>query len=73
MLRAALRQAAEARRLPVVGPRERDLAGQVADAAGLPDVELRRRVAAFAKRLGPPWTKRQQHACLVGWAALARP
>jgi hypothetical protein len=71
MLRTALREAAEARGLTVVGVTERELARQVAALTGVAETGVSEHVAAVGRQLGPPWTKRQQQACLVGWAALA--
>ena len=71
LLRTALREAAEARDLEVVGVGDRGLGARVAAVAQLSELELTRRIDALGKSIGPPWTKREKSACLVAWAALA--
>jgi hypothetical protein len=71
MLRTALGDAAEARGLAVVRVAERELSKRVAALTGLAETGVGEHVAAVGLQLGPPWTRRQQQACLVGWAALA--
>lgn len=61
MLRTALRDAADARGVPVLGVREKDLAAELKEP----------RLREIGKRLGPPWTKREKVAYLVACRALA--
>jgi hypothetical protein len=71
MLRVALRDAAEARGLEVVGIRERALVEHVDAATRAGERHIEQHLRALGTALGPPWTKRQKHACLAAWAALA--
>ena len=56
--------------LHVVGVLERDVYAQASGAFGLPEAELRERIAALGAPIGPPWTIDQKLATLVAWLAL---
>ena len=73
MFREALRQAGTKCGLPVTGVSERDLRDRCARALGLEEAALARRLDDWRKALGPPWTRDEKEATLVGWLALAEP
>jgi hypothetical protein len=68
--RDAVATACERGKLPVLRIRERDAFRQASDQIGLPECQLKERVAALGKDLGPPWTADQKLATLAGWIAL---
>jgi len=71
LLRTALREAAEAIGLDVLGVRERELTAHVTDVTGLQDDEIAVHLVALGRVAGRPWTKREKHATLAAWCALA--
>jgi hypothetical protein len=71
MLRVALRDAAEARSIEVVGIKEKALVEHVTAATGLGARAIDAHLTLLGADLGPPWTKRQKHATLAAWVALA--
>ena len=60
MLRTAMREAAEAKGVPVIGVREKDLSHELKEP----------RLREIGTRVGPPWTKREKVAYLVACRAL---
>ena len=68
--RQALVEAGKHCGLPVVGIKERDVYEQGAAHWHISVVELRSRIAALGRGIGPPWTQDQKYAALVGWLAL---
>lgn len=71
LLRTALREAATAARIPVLAVRERDLVNTVTDTTGLADNQIARHLTTLGRAAGRPWTKREKHASLAAWCALA--
>jgi hypothetical protein len=70
--RQAFRRACQQLRIPVVGIRERDLGQQSATVFGRTADEVKKRIDALGKSLGPPWTRDQKTAALAAAIALAR-
>ena len=70
--REALSRAAAERKLPMTGIRQKEIWGRAAEALRLPENELRKRIDAAGKPLGPPWTADQKHAAALAWIALGR-
>jgi hypothetical protein len=70
--RDALRQAAEACDLPLLGLRERELTVQAPAELGIDRKELPRRLVELGRDLGAPWTVDQKLASLAAWTLLAR-
>jgi hypothetical protein len=71
LFREALRRASRRWKLPVIEVRERELEDEAARSLRRPAAELQRRLAAWGKALGPPWTQDEKRAALVAWLALA--
>jgi hypothetical protein len=69
--REAVRAASERCSLAVIGIREREVWERGAAAVGLAADDLRRRIDALGRTLGPPWTQDEKLAALAGWTALA--
>lgn len=72
LFRDSLRAACALFRLPVQGIREKELFATASKAFGLPPAVLKRRVAAFGKSLGPPWSQDEKYAALGAWLSLSR-
>jgi len=68
--RDALTRAAAKRDLPVTGVRQKEIWERAASALRLPPGEVRKRIDAAGKPLGPPWTADQKHAAALAWIAL---
>jgi hypothetical protein len=68
--REALTRAATSRELPVSGIREKELWDRAAAALRLSENDVRKRIDAAGKPLGPPWTADQKHAAALAWVAL---
>ncbi len=71
LFRDVLRQASRRCGLAVAQVRERELEERASRSLRRPARELARRVAAWGKVLGPPWTHDEKRAALVAWLALA--
>jgi hypothetical protein len=69
--REALKTACESCGLPVLGVREKELAGQAATALGLTADDLQRRVAELGKIIGPPWRQDEKQCAIAAWLALS--
>jgi hypothetical protein len=73
LFRDSLRAACEACDLPVEGIREKELfAAASSKALGIQPAALKRRIAAFGKALGPPWSQDEKFAALAAWLTLVR-
>jgi hypothetical protein len=72
LFRDSLRAACALFRLPVQGIREKELFATASKAFGLQPAVLKRRVAAFGKSLGPPWSQDEKYAALGAWLSLSR-
>jgi hypothetical protein len=72
MFRDVLARAGEACALSVTGVRERELLADAAEATGLSEPDLQRRVAEMGRPLGPPWRQDEKRATLAAWLVLAR-
>jgi hypothetical protein len=68
--RDALTRAAAKRDLPVTGVRQKEIWECASTALRIPSGELRARIDAAGKPLGPPWTADQKHAAALAWIAL---
>jgi hypothetical protein len=71
LFRDAIVHAAGRARLPVTAVREKEIWERAEAALKSPIAELRRRIDALGKPLGPPWTQDQKLAALAAWLALA--
>lgn len=71
LFREVLREGSRRCGLLLVEVRERELEERAARSLRCPDPELRRRLAAWGKAQGPPWTQDEKRAALVAWLALA--
>ena len=71
LFRDAIADAAEKNRLPLRRIKEKEAIGEAASRLRIEADELRRRVAALGKTVGPPWTQDQKLAAIVAWLALA--
>ena len=69
--RDALAQAGKYHRLSFRRVKERELYAQAAARFRASSEELKSRINAMGKGLGPPWTQDQKLAALVAWLALA--
>jgi len=70
MFRDVLRTAAHEHRLRLTEVKERDLDEAVQRALRRTDAELKARLTAWGKALGPPWTQDEKRAALIAWMAL---
>jgi hypothetical protein len=70
--RDALRDASEHFGVSVMGVREKELFARAAEILRLGEAELRRRIGAMGKTIGPPWSQDEKLAALVGWIALKK-
>jgi hypothetical protein len=68
--RDALTRAAVKRDLPVTGVRQKEIWERAASTLRIPSNEVRKRIDAAGKPLGPPWTADQKHAAALAWIAL---
>ena len=71
MFREALRYAASRVGLAVFEVREKETFTAGAREVGLAEPELRRRLAALGRAIGPPWAADQKLAAAAAWIALA--
>ena len=58
--------------LPVQGIREKELFETASKALGIQPAILKRRIAAFGRSLGPPWSQDEKFAALAAWLSLSR-
>ncbi len=72
LFRDSLRAACARFRLPVQGIREKELLATASKAFGIQSAALKRRIAAFGKSLGPPWSQDEKYAALGAWLNLSR-
>ena len=70
--RAAIASAAEARGLPVVRVKAKELEGEAARALARPRETLAREVKDLGRAVGPPWGADQKAAALLAWLCLHR-
>lgn len=76
LFRNALIEAGESCGLALTKVSERELYARGAVALGVPAEELQSRVTELGRQIGPPWTRDEKCAALIGWmvlAAVARP
>jgi len=71
LFRDALRVACTRCRLPLEAVREKELFEIASKVLGASTVALKRRITAFGKSFGPPWTQDEKFAALAAWLALA--
>jgi hypothetical protein len=72
LFREALRVACTRCRLPLEAVREKELFEIASKRLGVSAIALKRRIAAFGKSSGPPWTVDDKFAALAAWLALGR-
>jgi hypothetical protein len=72
LFRDSLRAACARCHLPLEGIREKELFETASEAFSIQVAGLKRRVAAFGKALGPPWSQDEKLAALGAWLTLAR-
>jgi hypothetical protein len=72
LFRDSLRTACARCGLPVQGIREKELFATASKAFGTQPAELKRRIAALGKSLGPPWSQDEKFAALGAWLSLSR-
>jgi hypothetical protein len=58
--------------LPMEGIREKELFATASKELGVDMAALQRRLTAFGKGLGPPWSQDEKFAALSAWLTLAR-
>ena len=72
LFRDSLRAACAQLNLPVQGIREKELFETASKTLGIQPAILKRRIAAFGKSLGPPWSQDEKFAALGAWLSLSR-
>jgi hypothetical protein len=72
LFRDSLRAACARCGLRVEGIREKELFETASKALGIQPAILKRRIAAFGKSLGPPWSQDEKFAALGAWLSLSR-
>jgi hypothetical protein len=72
LFRDSLRAACAQLHLPVQGIREKELFETASKTLGIQPAILKRRIAAFGKSLGPPWSQDEKFAALAAWLSLSR-
>jgi hypothetical protein len=72
LFRDALRAACARSRLPLEGVREKELFEIASKKLSISTITLKRRIAAFGKSFGPPWTQDEKFASLAAWLSLSR-
>jgi hypothetical protein len=72
LFRDALRAACTRCHLPLEAVKEKNLFEIASKTLRVSSVTLKRRIAAFGKSFGPPWTQDEKFAALAAWFALAR-
>jgi hypothetical protein len=73
LFREALRQASRKSGLRLAELKDRDVEAEAARALQRTPADLRKRVAAWGKLVGSPWTQDEKRAALAAWLALAAP
>ena len=68
--RAAIAEAAQARKLAPRRVKEKEIFQVCARELDLSAAEVRERLAAWGRTLGPPWTQDEKYAALAAWLAL---
>jgi hypothetical protein len=71
LFRDAIRSATAARKWALVAAPEKDIWARAAAAVGRPAAEVRKRVAALGKSVGPPWTQDEKLATAAALLALS--
>jgi hypothetical protein len=71
LFREALTRASTRCGLQLVCTKEKALVGEAAEALGMTEAALLRRVTELGKPLGAPWSQDEKFATLVAWTALA--
>lgn len=71
LFRDALRAACARFHLPLDVIREKELFDMASKTLRTSTVALKRRIAAFGKSFGPPWTQDEKFAALAAWLTLA--
>jgi len=71
LFRNTLRVACARCRLPLEAVREKELFEIASKTLGVSTVALKRRIAAFGKSFGPPWSQDEKFAALAAWLTLA--
>ena len=71
LFRDALAAAAQARRLPVIRVREKEISARAAASLGIPEEEIARCLKTAGRLVGSPWTQDQKLAALAAWVAFA--
>lgn len=71
LFRDAIADAAKKHRVDLVRVKEKEVVAEAASRLRLEAADLQRRVAAFGKTVGPPWTQDQKLAAIAAWLALA--
>lgn len=69
--RDAIAEACERAEIAVTRIREREIADWTASHIGITDTELRERIGAMGKALGPPWTADEKLSAMIAWLVLA--
>jgi len=72
LFRNALRAACVRSRVPLEAVREKELFEIASKTLGISPAALKRRIAAFGKSFGPPWTQDEKFAALAAWFSLSR-
>ncbi len=72
LFRGVLAHASARCGLPVLRVRERELVRDAAQALGLQDAALLKRVTQLGKPLGSPWSQDEKYAALMAWLALLK-
>ena len=72
LFRDSLRAASARLHLPVLGIREKELFETASKTLGIQPAILKRRIAAFGKSLGPPWSQDEKFAALAAWLSQSR-
>jgi hypothetical protein len=70
--RDAIRDAGQARGLTVRGWKERDLFPTCESELRLSRAEIEQTLAAWGKKMGPPWRQDEKFAALAAWMAVGR-
>jgi len=72
LFRDSLHAACVRLHLPLLGIREKELFETASKALGIQPAILKRRITAFGKSLGPPWSQDEKFAALGAWLSLSR-
>jgi hypothetical protein len=71
LFRNALRVGCARCRLPLEAFKEKELFELASNALGVSIIVLKRRIAAFGKSFGPPWSQDEKFAALAAWLTFA--